>query len=163
MVQADACLAAQLCSYLDKYTKAIIVHADNVGSNQLMMIRKARRQPGTGGADRSCAGATAGQPACFLLRCSLWAQRGASPAALRRQLRASRSVGAGLEGGLPANPRAASHAPFPLQGLRPESVVVMGKNTMMKRTIEEYVKRTGNTDWLVRPHSSPPLASLVLG
>jgi len=33
---------AQLCSYLDKYTKAIVVHADNVGSNQLMMIRKAR-------------------------------------------------------------------------------------------------------------------------
>jgi hypothetical protein len=33
---------AQLCSYLDKYSKAIVVHADNVGSNQLMMIRKAR-------------------------------------------------------------------------------------------------------------------------
>ncbi len=32
----------QLCSYLDKYSKAIIVHADNVGSNQLMLIRKAR-------------------------------------------------------------------------------------------------------------------------
>jgi hypothetical protein len=34
--------ALQLCSYLDKYNKAIIVHADNVGSNQLMMIRKVR-------------------------------------------------------------------------------------------------------------------------
>ena len=33
---------AKLCSYLDKYTKALVVHADNVGSNQLMMIRKAR-------------------------------------------------------------------------------------------------------------------------
>jgi hypothetical protein len=33
----------QLCSYLDKYTKAIVVHADNVGSNQFMMIRKVRR------------------------------------------------------------------------------------------------------------------------
>lgn len=31
----------KLCSYLDKYTKCIVVHADNVGSNQLMMIRKA--------------------------------------------------------------------------------------------------------------------------
>ena len=33
----------QLCSYLDKYTKAIVVHADNVGSNQFMMIRKVSR------------------------------------------------------------------------------------------------------------------------
>ena len=35
-------VAEQLCSYLDKYSKALIVHADNVGSNQLMMIRKVR-------------------------------------------------------------------------------------------------------------------------
>ena len=34
----------KLCSYLDKYTKCIVVHADNVGSNQLMMIRKVRRR-----------------------------------------------------------------------------------------------------------------------
>jgi hypothetical protein len=27
---------------LDKYSKALVVHADNVGSNQLMNIRKAR-------------------------------------------------------------------------------------------------------------------------
>jgi len=40
-----AAVAAQLCSYLDKYSKALIVHADNVGSNQLMMIRKARGRP----------------------------------------------------------------------------------------------------------------------
>lgn len=26
----------------------------------------------------------------------------------------------------------------------------MGKNTMMKRSIREYVKRTGNTEWNVR-------------
>jgi hypothetical protein len=42
---ADPPARAQLCSYLDKYNKAIIVHADNVGSNQLMMIRKARAAP----------------------------------------------------------------------------------------------------------------------
>lgn len=35
----------KLCSFMDKYTKAFIVHADNVGSNQMMMIRKARRRP----------------------------------------------------------------------------------------------------------------------
>jgi len=64
---------AKLCSYLDKYTKAIVVHADNVGSNQFMMIRK---------------------------------------------------------------------------GLRPESEVLMGKNTMMKRSIKEHAKRTGRTEWL---------------
>jgi hypothetical protein len=39
----------QLCSYLDKYTKAIVVHADNVGSNQLMMIRKARARAAAAG------------------------------------------------------------------------------------------------------------------
>lgn len=30
-------------------------------------------------------------------------------------------------------------------GLRPDSVVLMGKNTMMRRSIREYVERTGNT------------------
>ena len=39
---ASRAIAPQLCGYLDKYSKALIVHADNVGSNQLMMIRKAR-------------------------------------------------------------------------------------------------------------------------
>lgn len=34
----------KLCGFMDKYTKAFIVHADNVGSNQMMMIRKARRR-----------------------------------------------------------------------------------------------------------------------
>jgi len=63
---------AKLCSFLDKYNKAFIVHADNVGSNQFMLIRK---------------------------------------------------------------------------GLRPGSEVLMGKNTMMKRSIKEYVKRTGNKEW----------------
>jgi len=72
---------AKLCSYLDKYNKALVVHADNVGSNQLMMIRK---------------------------------------------------------------------------GLRPDSVVLMGKNTMMKRSIKEHCKRTGNEDWM-------NLAELLVG
>jgi hypothetical protein len=43
-----------------------------------------------------------------------------------------------------------SRASAALQGLRPESVVLMGKNTMMKRSIREHSKRTGNTEWLVR-------------
>jgi len=71
----------KLCSFLDKYTKAFLVHADNVGSNQMMMIRK---------------------------------------------------------------------------GLRPNTEVLMGKNTMMKRSIREYVKRTGNEEWNV-------LADLLVG
>ena len=32
----------KLCQLLEDYTKAFIVHADNVGSNQMMKIRKAR-------------------------------------------------------------------------------------------------------------------------
>jgi large subunit ribosomal protein LP0 len=62
----------KLCSFMDKYSKAFVVHADNVGSNQMMLIRK---------------------------------------------------------------------------GLRPNSEVLMGKNTMMKRSIREYVARTGATEW----------------
>jgi len=27
----------------------------------------------------------------------------------------------------------------------------MGKNTMMKRSIKEHAKRTGNEEWLARP------------
>ena len=55
LTRARACVPAQqLCSYLDKYSKALIVHADNVGSNQLMNIRKARGRPAP------CRGATAG-------------------------------------------------------------------------------------------------------
>mgnify|MGYP000187975946 CR=1 FL=1 len=34
------------------------------------------------------------------------------------------------------------------KGLRPESVVLMGKNTMMKRTIRIYCEKSGNTQWL---------------
>lgn len=34
------------------------------------------------------------------------------------------------------------------KGLRPDSVVLMGKNTMMKRTIRIYSENSGNTDWL---------------
>eukprot|EP00898_Chlorokybus_atmophyticus_P009050 jgi/Chlat1/9146/Chrsp97S08395 len=32
-------------------------------------------------------------------------------------------------------------------GLRPDSVVLMGKNTMMRRSIREYINRTGNHLW----------------
>ena len=32
----------KLCQMLEDYTKCFIVHADNVGSNQLMKIRKVR-------------------------------------------------------------------------------------------------------------------------
>lgn len=34
------------------------------------------------------------------------------------------------------------------KGLRPDSIVLMGKNTMMKRTIRVYSERTGNTAYL---------------
>lgn len=33
------------------------------------------------------------------------------------------------------------------QGLRPDSVVLMGKNTMMKRSIRIHAEKTGNTDY----------------
>jgi hypothetical protein len=33
-------------------------------------------------------------------------------------------------------------------------VVLMGKNTMMKRSIKEHSKRTKNTEWLVRSDGS---------
>ena len=34
-----------------------------------------------------------------------------------------------------------------LQGLRPNSAVLMGKNTMMKRCIRLYNERTGSEAW----------------
>ena len=43
----------------------------------------------------------------------------------------------------------------PLQGLREHSVVLMGKNTMMKRCIRLYCERTGSDKW------SPLLDALV--
>jgi large subunit ribosomal protein LP0 len=33
------------------------------------------------------------------------------------------------------------------RGLRPDSVVLMGKNTLLKRTIRMYCERSGNTSW----------------
>jgi len=33
-------------------------------------------------------------------------------------------------------------------GLRPDSVVLMGKNTLIKRTIRQYAERSGNQEWL---------------
>lgn len=63
---------AKLCAMLEKYDRAFIVHADNVGSNQFMKIRAA---------------------------------------------------------------------------LRPASVIIMGKNTMMKRSINVWSDATGNEKW----------------
>lgn len=60
----------RICKLLDMYTQILIVHADNVGSNQLQMIRK---------------------------------------------------------------------------GLRGDSIILMGKNTMMKRSIKAHAENTGNT------------------
>jgi large subunit ribosomal protein LP0 len=62
----------KLCSFLDKYDRAFVVHADNVGSKQFMDIRK---------------------------------------------------------------------------GLRPNSVILMGKNTMMKRSIRLYCEERGDDKW----------------
>jgi len=72
---------AKLCKLLDTHDKAFIVHADNVGSNQFMNIRK---------------------------------------------------------------------------GLRPTSTILMGKNTMMKRSIRLYCEQTGNDKW-------QPLLELLVG
>lgn len=62
----------KLCGFLDKYTKAVIVHADNVGSKQFMDVRRV---------------------------------------------------------------------------LRPKSVILMGKNTMMKRSIRLYCEQNGDDRW----------------
>jgi len=78
MAQSAAALAkkekyhARLCTYLDKYEKAFIVFADNVGSLQFQNIRRA---------------------------------------------------------------------------LRPQSLILMGKNTMMKRSIRLYCEQTGSDKW----------------
>lgn len=37
--------------------------------------------------------------------------------------------------------------PVVLQALRPESIILMGKNTMMKRSIRLYCEETGNDQW----------------
>lgn len=34
-----------------------------------------------------------------------------------------------------------------VQALRPDSVILMGKNTMMKRSIRLYCEETGNDQW----------------
>ncbi|KAL6774549.1 RPLP0 [Auxenochlorella protothecoides x Auxenochlorella symbiontica] len=65
---------AKLCELLDTHTKAFLVHADNVGSMQMMNIRA---------------------------------------------------------------------------GLRENSTVLMGKNTLIRRCLRLYVERTGNEQWLV--------------
>jgi large subunit ribosomal protein LP0 len=36
-----------------------------------------------------------------------------------------------------------------LQGLRPGAVILMGKNTMMKRSIRLYCETSGNDKWAV--------------
>mmetsp|Transcript_8321 Transcript_8321/g.11238 ORF Transcript_8321/g.11238 Transcript_8321/m.11238 type:complete len:316 (+) Transcript_8321:147-1094(+) len=63
---------AKLCSMLEEYDRAFLVHADNVGSKQFQSIRA---------------------------------------------------------------------------GLRPQSVILMGKNTMMKRCLRNYIERSGNDKW----------------
>ncbi|KDD72928.1 hypothetical protein H632_c2720p0, partial [Helicosporidium sp. ATCC 50920] len=72
---------AKLCDLLDTYSKALVVHADNVGSKQMMDIRA---------------------------------------------------------------------------GLRGDSVLLMGKKTMIRRCIRQYVDRTGNDQWV-------PLLDLLEG
>lgn len=37
--------------------------------------------------------------------------------------------------------------PILSQALRPESIILMGKNTMMKRSIRLYCEETGNDQW----------------
>jgi len=64
---------SKLCDFLQKYERAFLVHADNVGSKQFQEIR---------------------------------------------------------------------------QALRPNSVILMGKNTMMKRSIRLFCEQTGNDQWL---------------
>jgi len=43
------------------------------------------------------------------------------------------------------------HSPSPPpplpQALRPDSIILMGKNTMMKRSIRLYCEETGNDQW----------------
>ncbi len=34
-----------------------------------------------------------------------------------------------------------------LQALRPETIILMGKNTMMKRSIRLYCEQSGNDKW----------------
>jgi hypothetical protein len=34
-----------------------------------------------------------------------------------------------------------------LQALRPDTIILMGKNTMMKRSIRLYCEETGNDQW----------------
>lgn len=63
---------ARMCSYLEMYSRAFIIHVDNVGSKQFQDVRAS---------------------------------------------------------------------------IRPESVILMGKNTMMKRTLRAFIERTGDTKW----------------
>lgn len=71
-IQKKEAYNVKLCSLLEKYDRAFLVHADHVGSKQFQDIRA---------------------------------------------------------------------------GLRPNSVILMGKNTMMKRCLRDYIERTGNDKW----------------
>ena len=132
----------KLCSFMDKYNKAFIVHADNVGSNQMMLIRKAC---GRGGRTR------------FLHHRS-------HAAANRRRIHDVAFDGLAARAH-PGRRRALTwrrRLPLRLlQGLRPNSEVLMGKNTMMKRSIREYVARTGHTEWNVRTPALAAFASIL--
>ena len=63
---------ARMCTYLEEFSRAFIIHVDNVGSKQFQDVRAS---------------------------------------------------------------------------IRPESIILMGKNTMMKRTLRAYIERTGDTKW----------------
>ena len=100
------------------------MHADNVGSRQFMDIRA------VSGAQQAH---------------TRWDVDGGSTA--RRSRRRSRSQA--------LSPRLhPSHLPCPpppvptWQAIRDHSKIVMGKNTMMRRSIRLYCERTGNDHWL---------------
>lgn len=156
--------AKRLYTYLDRYTKALLVTCDNVGSKQFQvggwMASKGphrwprRRWAGAGCARASCAcdGLVApffeppiGRKYHCLPDCGVFAR-----AACRASLLS------------PAFWRPSSHpARSPpsqeiRRAVRGQSVILMGKNTMIKRCLNLYMERTGNRFWA-------PLEDLLVG
>ena len=97
----------RLSSFLDKYDRAFIVAADNVGSKQFQDIRRVSIYLCT--------------PTCIL----------------QLQLPPILQISLELMVGTI------------IQGLREHSVVLMGKNTLMKRCIRQYADRTQDDKWNV--------------
>ena len=112
----------KLCEFMDTYDRAFLVHADNVGSKQFMDIRAVSGHGGRMGRVCALAGAAG---ACA-----------SSPPPL------------------PPPPPADAPPPSPIfplplpQAIREHSKILMGKNTMMRRSIRLYCERTGNDQWL---------------